>query len=325
MKFLLCRPRGGFNDTLNQIEWCFRYAERFNRTLIIDTEYLVATGIGVNFSKIFRLTHPNTPIFLQLTAELTHHLNKLSTYPHACYGRLDQYQTRLNEQCKFIDTTSGSALTFNFNKDYSENVLIHDQLGGGELGIHCLRRLQLTESFRHDVLSLLQPLLGNTHLGIHIRNTDFITDYKSFFKSIYEKTIDHRVLVCSDTYEVIEFAKNYLSQSEVIHLSHPPHSGEFSLPTYATYACNEKQRYELMVCLFADLIGLGMSSSLMLSELKLGTFSQPSANHKDFAPFAKIILDNPTLKIGINGISGFGYLAQSLKSAPTVITQLFAQ
>jgi hypothetical protein len=184
MKFLLCRPRGGFNDTLNQIEWCFRYAERFNRTLIIDTEYLVATGIGVNFSKMFRLTRPNTQIFLELTAKLTQHLNTLSTYPHACFGRLDSYQTRLNEQCKFIDITSGVALTFNFNKDYSEDVLLHDQLGGGQLGIDCLRRLRLTDSFRQDVLPLLQPLLGKTHLGIHIRNTDFMTAIKAFSKAL---------------------------------------------------------------------------------------------------------------------------------------------
>lgn len=58
MRYLLCRPRGGINDTLNQIELCWRYARSYNRILVVDTEYLVSSGICISFSELFE-THKN--------------------------------------------------------------------------------------------------------------------------------------------------------------------------------------------------------------------------------------------------------------------------
>jgi hypothetical protein len=46
--------------------------------------------------------------------------------------------------------------------------------------------------------------------------------------------------------------------------------------------------------------------------------------HKDFVSFARTIKENPSLKIGIDGVSGFGYLAQSLKASPKIISQLLS-
>jgi len=324
MKFLLCRPRGGFNDTLYQIEQCFRYAERYQRYLVIDTEYLVSTGISINFSKIFRLAYLSDRVFFQMTPELIGYLNTRTTYPPACKRRLDQYQTRLDDQYKFIDTLSGSQLSFKFNQDYSEEVLVHDQLGGGKEGINCLQRLKLTDSFRNDVLSLLHPLLEKNHIGLHVRNTDFLTNFKSFFEAVYDQSVNQRILVCSDDFKVIEFAKEFFNQSNVIYLSRPPNTTDYSIPTYATYHCTAEQRYQLMVNLFADLIGLATSSHLILSPLLSGEFSESSSKHKDFVTFARTIKANPTLKIGIDGVSGFGYLAQSLKATPKIISQLFS-
>jgi hypothetical protein len=324
MKFLLCRPRGGLNDSLYQIERCFRYAERYQRYLVIDTEYLVSTGISVNFSKIFKLAYSSDRVFFQMTPELIGYLNSRSTYPPACKGRLDRYQTQLDDRYMFIDIFSGSQLTFNFNQNYSEEVLIHDQLGGGKEGVCCLERLKLTGPFRNDVISLLQPLLGQRHIGLHVRNTDFLTNFKSFFEDVYQQSINQRILVCSDDLKVIEFAKEFFNQSNIIHLSTPPHTDDYSIPTFATYHCTVEQRYQLMVSLFADLIGLATSSQLILSPLQSGEFSESSSKHKDFVTFARTIKANPTLKIGIDGVSGFGYLAQSLKASPKIISQLFS-
>ena len=67
MKYLLCRPRGGLNDTLNQIELCWRYSEIYNRILIIDTEYLISTGISVKFSSLFEVLDRSKNIILDLS------------------------------------------------------------------------------------------------------------------------------------------------------------------------------------------------------------------------------------------------------------------
>ena len=51
MRYLLCRPRGGFNDTLSQIFLCMQYAKKTNRKLIIDT---TRSGLHDNFSSYFK-------------------------------------------------------------------------------------------------------------------------------------------------------------------------------------------------------------------------------------------------------------------------------
>ena len=88
MKYLLCRPRGGLNDTLNQIELCWRYSEIYNRILIIDTEYLISTGISVKFSSLFEVLDPSKNIILDLSKTLLDNLNQLNTFPPSCKGRL---------------------------------------------------------------------------------------------------------------------------------------------------------------------------------------------------------------------------------------------
>jgi hypothetical protein len=39
-RLLVCRPQGGLKDMLCQIEQCCRYAERFDRTVLVETDLL---------------------------------------------------------------------------------------------------------------------------------------------------------------------------------------------------------------------------------------------------------------------------------------------
>ncbi|MEY3069700.1 MAG: hypothetical protein RLZZ456_1399 [Pseudomonadota bacterium] len=50
-RYLLCRPEGGFNDMLCQIELCWHYAEANGRTLIVDS---AVTGFGDDFATYLR-------------------------------------------------------------------------------------------------------------------------------------------------------------------------------------------------------------------------------------------------------------------------------
>jgi hypothetical protein len=66
-RYLLCRPHGGLNDTLCQIEKCWKYALKSDRVLIIDTRN---SGLHADFSEYFEAkekslrfifdTHPET-------------------------------------------------------------------------------------------------------------------------------------------------------------------------------------------------------------------------------------------------------------------------
>ena len=293
MKYLLCRPRGGLNDTLCQIEKCWQYAETHNRILIIDTEYLVAGGIGIEFSKLFCLIQCNQSIHLKLTPTLLENLNSLSTYPHSCSGRLNLYKVRYDAGCRnYKDTDNGIQLTFNFNEIYTEELLIHDQCGGGLIGTNCLARLRLTDKFKQDVLNLLTPLIEKKYLAIMIRNTDYKTDYKPIFNEIYEKSINQRLLICSDSIEVQNYAKIFFDKSELITLGIPPDTGGMGLASFARLHCNDGQRYELMVKAVADLMGMANATESIFTRLTSNRFS------------------------------GFALLAGSLRKNPSVVNQL---
>lgn len=53
-KYLLCRPLGGLNDILCQINYCYNYCIKFNRILLIDTSFLYEhNSFSCSFDKYF--------------------------------------------------------------------------------------------------------------------------------------------------------------------------------------------------------------------------------------------------------------------------------
>lgn len=52
-RLLLCRPLGGLNDILCQIESCCRYAERFGRTVVVETDFHCTKSFRDDFSRYF--------------------------------------------------------------------------------------------------------------------------------------------------------------------------------------------------------------------------------------------------------------------------------
>lgn len=322
MKYLLCRPRGGLNDTLCQIEACWQYSELHNRVLIVDTEYLIATGIGVRFSRLFKPIKCGENVIFDLSTTLLGNLNQLSTYPPSCRGRLSNYKAKLNENLIHIDIETNTKISFDFNKNYEEDLLLHDQFGGFRFGIKCLARLKLTYEFRYDVLSKLLPLIGKTYIAIHVRNTDYQSHFTEAFKEIYEKTRNQRLLICSDSVEAINFANNFFDQSEIFTLSLPPDSGGRSLPTYSTFQCNDRQRYDLIVNAFSDLIGLAFAQEIIFCKLTQGKFAYNTNQYSDLTHVFKKINSNQIVPLGVNGFSGFSVLAESMRNNSSLINQL---
>ncbi|MCP5000226.1 MAG: hypothetical protein GY933_16185 [Hyphomicrobiales bacterium] len=84
-KYLLCRPKGGLNDTLCQIERCWQYAEQHHRTLIVDTTRSCFAG---EFSNFFEPTEASDKIVFAQTDELLGVLNNASCFPPEVEGNL---------------------------------------------------------------------------------------------------------------------------------------------------------------------------------------------------------------------------------------------
>ena len=60
MKYLLCRPEGGFNDMLCQIYKCYQYCKKHNRCLLLDTKH---TSFGLSFHKYFTFINNDNIIY----------------------------------------------------------------------------------------------------------------------------------------------------------------------------------------------------------------------------------------------------------------------
>ena len=107
--YLLCRPRGGLNDTLCMIEMCWRYAEKFDRQLIIDTKN---SALFEDFDKYFRFIDKTVAVTGSISDALLQHLNTLPCNPKALEGRVDTYRTVFIHGKGFCDEKTDFNLRF---------------------------------------------------------------------------------------------------------------------------------------------------------------------------------------------------------------------
>lgn len=217
-KVLLCRPRGGMHDQLCSVADCFTYATNFGRKLIVDSNH---DGLMDSFWNYFK---PRPGIITFQTQWTYGNLEGLTTFPPQLKGRLKDLSGHLVSGEPYIsDRRTGVPLTFDFTKDYPQELIIHEQ---GRLGHHNPRGsemwkiLCLTQSVRQEVINAIASL-PSPWFAIHVRNTDYLTpDHIDVFKSIaMDWARDRDIVICSDSEEVFENAKQTLLFSRIHRLS----------------------------------------------------------------------------------------------------------
>ncbi|MCP5000227.1 MAG: hypothetical protein GY933_16190 [Hyphomicrobiales bacterium] len=119
-----------------------------------------------------------------------------------------------------------------------------------------------------DRLKSMDP----NYTAIHVRNTDYKTDFQSFFKRIVKKTNGEQLLVCSDDAGVLDAAREYFVAARIITVSQPPRSGGRPLHDIDTYASGEEMK-ESAIDSLVDLIALGNAPRLYVTSVTLGNLS----------------------------------------------------
>lgn len=272
-KFVLCRPQGGINDSLTQIEACWRYADISRRTLVVDTAK--SGGFGLPFGRFFREAAEKERHILYPSPLLFQSLQHLRTLPACVRGRLHDYSPVYDQEIRnFVDSETGEKLSFEFRRRHDAELLVHDQCGGNVNALRCLTRIRFTHEFRRDVLQRLKPLLGRPYHATVIRNNqDYSTDYRSAFDQLYDTVANRPLLVCSDSAEVIEYARSFFDRSELITLHDTvevPGATEKIPYAELILQLDEASRYKLVVKAFSDLIGLAGSTALHITRLVSG-------------------------------------------------------
>jgi hypothetical protein len=262
-KFLLCRPCGGLNDTLCQIEYCWQYAEKTNRHLIIDT---LKSGVMANFSEFFLPLHENDAVRVsfETSGQLLETLNLCSCAPVEIQNRIDTYQIKYVPGELFLrDAETSARLGFDFDKDYEESLLVHHNAGGGNSSHKAIQRIRFNEKTAKKIGERLASI-GTDYDTVHVRNTDYTCDYKAFFETIYTKVCNRKLLVCSDDDRVVQFARAYFNQSAVLSLSSSTSAIGKPLHHPTNYGTDE-ERCEATVRSLVDMVALAYSENLYVT------------------------------------------------------------
>lgn len=264
-RFLLCRPRAGLNDTLCQIEKCWKYALEFDRILIIDTR---TSAIKAKFTNFFEPKVKSPRIIFDASKGNTFKvLNRLTCFPTEIRGRLDRldlakYSPEYSPLNYVLRANTSIPSTFDFSKDHAQAVLVHEQSGGGSLSFELLKKIRISSKIRPEVLDRISNFDGKYH-AVHVRNTDLKTDYKDLFSRISPEVKGKRLLVCSDDPIVISYARSYFNSSEILTSSEIPDIGGKPLHLFGNA---RKSTIDTIV----DLIALGKSEKLFFSFVSEG-------------------------------------------------------
>jgi hypothetical protein len=220
---VLCRPQGGLNDVLTQIERVCRYAEQFDRDIIIDTNFHSTIYIKDHFPRYFVSRQKRLVLDLP-TIEFD--LNAASIVPHFLASDLLGYDAYYDRELRcVVEKTTRQPISFDFSKDYAESLLVHHAMGGlRHASVAALARLCLHNDISDELIKRLHSI-GSNYVAVHIRNTD----YKTSYQSLLNRLKDHpdlrsgeTLFVATDNIACLEFCRHIFTGINVVSFSKLP-------------------------------------------------------------------------------------------------------
>lgn len=281
MKYFLCIPDGGFNDTFCQIERAYKYSMRHKRRLIINTEHC---GLHDRLDNYFCTDNP--AIALHPSEELLSELNQLDVFP-AFNVSLKEYLQNCSVLPRMESLNKFGGTTPDLKKDYRERLVVFHNGGGGKNSFRPFANLMLKKQLAENITAQLsERSVCGDYDAIHVRNTDYTTDFKSFFNTLRETVKNRKLLICSDDWDCREYAKSFFDQSEVVTAADIKNTGGVPLHTLTTdvYANNRS--------MLADLVALSGAKRLFFTSATpdgepsgFSTLADSLRQHRDIRRF----------------------------------------
>jgi hypothetical protein len=291
-RYLLSRPRGGLNDVLVQLEKSRRYAARFRRVLILD---LTRSGMRLGFDALFTARDDFGCDLIAWAPAMDPVLDQCaSVFPAPLTGRVSSYTAEWHRDLKqMYDTATTCSVNFDHHIDYSEQLLIYEQAGGGSVSLSALRHLRFSTEVANQVARRLIPI-GTGYDAVHVRHTDYETDFEALFEKSAAMFRRRRLLVCSDSKKVKDYAETCFGRTtELISVSEfPDLNGE------PLFMSDKIAPHDAAVDLLSDLIAMARSDVFLFAGLQSNRYAVK--------------------------YSGFSILAEVLRQEPATIRGLFA-
>ena len=276
---------------LVQIEKSRQYAIQYGRILILDTE---RSGLRLPFDKVFVANEFFGCDLIVWTKKIAREMDRIPTIiPSELRGKVSKYKSRWTPTTQnHVIRHTEVCIEFDFSRDHDAQLLVYEQAGGGTTSIDLLRCLSLRPSVVDQIAKRLIPL-GHDYDAVHIRNTDYKTDYETFFRNCKSKFAGRPLLVCSDNAVVKENARNLLDPSTtLLSVADVPY-----LEGRPLHLNHKIAPYEAAIDLLSDLIAMVRSNTFIFAEL------QPSQEKAET-------------------VSGFSLLAENLRKYPDIIREL---
>ena len=189
-RFVLTRPFGGFNDMLCQLETAWRYCERYGRVMVLDSS---DAGMLDDLTRYYSVL----PAFRDRIVTLAD-VGWTVTAGADATDCVDSAGTSVFARAWGRDARVDLAV------DLADRVVLHASSGGGDLGVHFLEKLVLRDEVKAHLAERIAPL-GGGYTALHIRNTDWETDYVSAFAAARRQIKGRKVLVCSDDSRALQY------------------------------------------------------------------------------------------------------------------------
>lgn len=206
--YLLCLPRGGFNDIITVIMRCHDYAEKYNRILVIDTS---GSFLKDDIQKYIQM---ESPLVYKHDLSIFYGGTYRDTFPSLFHGNLDSIIPSYNNcrRCYCVkDTSTAIAL----DQSYPTQVIVYCNCGGG-VDMTRFLRISHFQSLVVDEMCRRIRHISVPYTGIHIRNTDRKSHVKEFIHHHLTKLQNLNVFVASDNSETIETIKHQLQKQKCI-------------------------------------------------------------------------------------------------------------
>ncbi len=210
MKYLLCRPLGGLNDSLCQIERSRRMARLSGRQLMVQTE----TGspglnhrFGQEFDSVFKiLRNPSVDdsFFRQSLKSGRIYPNDFEFLARSPNVSLQEHTKgqKVIRRLKWRELWHGS------------QILVHESFGGGLASASLLPRIQLSKQVE-EALQLAFIQIPIDSVAIHFRSSDYQTDELLLFEAI-KRAGTRPVLLASDSDQILEKVRAQFQGMKII-------------------------------------------------------------------------------------------------------------
>lgn len=222
-KYLLARPHGGFNDSMVQLEKVRRYAIKTGRILILD---MSRSGLRAQLDSLFNTKASFGCEVIHWAEGLTSELDAIpSVFPAQFARRVSALEVEWNEATfQLQDQQTKTYTNFDFARDYSEDLLVYEQAGGGHVSLRVLQNMTLKPSIADEIIRRIAPL-GADYDAMHVRHSDYQTDYLSLFRQCQALFKSRPLLICSDSYEVKAAAACLHPSTKLLSVTETPDTG----------------------------------------------------------------------------------------------------